>query len=279
MKRILLGVFLLIFSTNTPFFAQEMMAELDEKLEESSALIVVNDSTFLTINDSGNEPIVYIFNIAGEITHSCFISNAKNIDWEALAFDGDNRLFIGDIGDNKNKRKKRTVYQVYLDEVLTQDTVESSFIHFSYAEQSAFPPQKDQLYYDAEGMIFKNDSLFIFTKNRTKPFDGIVKVYRLNLRDSIQTLGVSFELQLAETNWMEDSVTDAFYENNTLLLLTYSKIYYFDWKNQVPVQVDYKCIETVTQKEGIFMFKDVIYLTDEASPFGTQRLYTLSFWK
>ena len=255
------------------------MAVLDKQLAETSALVVLNDTTFITLNDSGHPPELFVFDEKGTVTHVCYVENAKNKDWEALAFDGENRLFIGDIGDNKNKRKKRVIYTVLLDEVLEKDTVSAKVITFHFEEQTAFPPPKSELYYDAEALVFKDDSLFIFTKNRTEPFDGIVKVYVLNLVDSIQQLTLAFEIQLPETSWIEDSVTDAFYQDGTLLLLTYSKIYYFDWKNKMPVEESAVWMNAVTQKEGIYLFNDTIYLTDEDSPFGSARLYRMSFWE
>ena len=271
-------IFFFLFSVSMGW-SQSLIVELDEKLAESSALIVINDSSFITLNDSGNTPELYVFNIEGEVTHTCYIANSKNKDWEALAYDGENRLFIGDIGDNKNKRKKRTIYTVFLDEVLTEDTTIASVMSFTYQEQTAFPPPKEALYYDAEALVFKNDSLFVFTKNRTVPFDGIVKVYALNLIDSIQEAAVFFELELPATSWIEDSVTDAFYDDGTLLLLTYSKIYHFNWENNKPKYLDKKLMENVTQKEGVFLYNGTIFLTDEASPFGTQSLYSMPFWK
>jgi hypothetical protein len=46
-------------------------------------------STYISINDSGDEPLVYFMKNDGVVFHKMFIAGAKNIDWEDLSFDGD----------------------------------------------------------------------------------------------------------------------------------------------------------------------------------------------
>ena len=53
---------------------------------------------FFAINDSGDEPIVYLMTSNGVVFHKIFVSGAKNVDWEDLSSDGD-FLYIGDIGN------------------------------------------------------------------------------------------------------------------------------------------------------------------------------------
>src|SRR5690554_3360487 len=101
---------------------QKRVAPLPKELLESSALVKYK-CNFITLNDSGNEPELYVFNKKGEITHICFIKNVKNIDWEALAYDGQEYLYIGDIGNNENKRQDLAIHKVKLVDVLVKDTV------------------------------------------------------------------------------------------------------------------------------------------------------------
>src|SRR5690554_6133509 len=72
---------------------QKRVAPLPKELLESSALVKYK-CNFITLNDSGNEPVLYVFNKKGEITHICFIKNVKNIDWEALAYYGQVLSFV-----------------------------------------------------------------------------------------------------------------------------------------------------------------------------------------
>jgi hypothetical protein len=123
---------------------------------------------------------------------------------------------------------------------------------------------EDQLYYDAETLIFRNDSLFVFTKNRTVPFDGIIKVYGLSIVEGKQVPKIYPEINLEPTSWIEDSATDGVLYGNLLFLMTYSKVYVFEWdegtfkRTNTTYQFDY-----LTQKEGIAVDEKFIYISEE----------------
>ncbi len=72
------------FFCMTNFYSQSL--RLNSALKEISGLEVVNDTIFVAINDSGNEPIVFYLNKKGKITHQLFLKNAKN----GLSFDPGN---------------------------------------------------------------------------------------------------------------------------------------------------------------------------------------------
>jgi|SRR5690554_615148 len=256
--------------------AQKKMFPLHSKLIESSALVKYK-SNFITVNDSGNKPKVYVFDKKGDIVNTCFIKGANNIDWEALAYDGHTYLYIGDIGNNENKRKDLTIYKVKLSEVIEKDTVHSESILYSYPDQAMFPPYKSALYYDAEALIVKDEKLYIFTKNRTVPFDGISKVYSLPTVPGEYQAKIQEDLNLLATTWREESITDAAYFMDELYILTYSKIYMFKMENGSWVQQKEYLHDSWTQKEGIAVDKKYIYITDEnpTSIFSNNYLYRL----
>ena len=252
-------VFLLILFSG---LTQKKVSKLPPELAESSALIKYQD-LFLTINDSGNEPIVYIFNIKGKIIHECYIKDAQNEDWEALTYDGKDFLYIGDIGNNANKRKDLAVYKVKIKDIMEQDTSASSKISFSYPEQNQFPPIASELYYDAEAMIYRDNQLIIFTKNRTAPFDGISKVYSLPTKSGEYKAMYIDDFKLPATHWLEDSITDANFFDGKLYLLTYSKIYVYNWTGKIYEKEEEIKHEFITQKEGIAVDEKYIYMVDE----------------
>lgn len=261
------------------FFAQEQkkISKLTKEIDETSALIAIDHNHFLTINDSGGEAIIYNFNRQGEVFHRCTIQNAKNIDWEALTIDDSGNLYIGDIGNNSNKRKRLTIYKVDLKSVTEQDKVKAEMTNFYYPEQKSFPPIDSEKYYDAEAMFFQNDSLFIVTKNRTVPFDGLAQVYYVDVSLTETKAMLMPPIKLPATNWMTDCVTDAFLDNNTLYLLTYSKIYKLEKvKNEWKIKSDYK-LGFNAQKEGIALFEGVCYVTSEKSKIGTNKLFEIIF--
>lgn len=268
---ILLSLFLSIAC-----YSQIRLAPLPTELKECSALLKYKNS-FLSVNDSDNEPFIFVFNQKGEITHKCFIKNVVNYDWEAISYDGKEYLYIGDIGNNTNKRKDLTIYKVKMNDVLEKDTINNATkILFSYPEQMAFPPDTTQRYYDGEAFIVKNDSILIFTKNRTKTYDGISKIYSLPTTSGQYKAHLEGEIHLAPTNWLENSITDASLFEGKLYLLTYSKIFVFtnengEWKKQKEYQH-----ESISQKEGIAVDGKYIYMTDEYKKiFGGNFLYQL----
>lgn len=249
----------ILFSSN----AQEQVCQLPEVVKEASALLKIKGH-FLTVNDSGNEPKIYIFDSTGQITHQTWVKNATNWDWEALAYDNEKYLFIGDVGNNLNKRKNLVIYKVQLSSVLKEDTVEAEAIHFYYPEQTHFPPlEKTSFYYDAESLIYYKDSLTIFTKNRTIPFDGKTIIYRLPTKKGNYSAKKKGVIQLPETQWIEECITDASYSKNQLFLLTYAKIYHLHWKDNKWEIINHQLHSSLSQKEGIASDSNKIYIVDE----------------
>ena len=94
-------VFLSLFFVNSSF-AQRMkvLTRLAPELNESSGLLVFSDSTWLTINDSGNDAVIFEVNGTGRVVSATTFANAQNFDWEELQFDQLGNIYIGDIGNN-----------------------------------------------------------------------------------------------------------------------------------------------------------------------------------
>ncbi|MEX1191116.1 MAG: hypothetical protein WED10_07505 [Brumimicrobium sp.] len=242
--------------------AQEKLNPLPEVLKESSALVHY-DNVFISLNDSGNENALYVFNKNGALLNTCVISNVTNVDWEALTYDGEKHLYIGDIGNNANMRKDQRIYKVKIDTVVLKKETTADIIAFQYPDQKEFPPKDDNLYYDAEAIIVRNDSLFVFTKNRTSPFDGISNVYGLSTNSGEQTPKIYPNIQLKQTSWMEDSVTDACFSKGSLFLLTYSKVYELRFVNNDFQIKDEYAFDSFTQKEGLTLVDSYFYITEE----------------
>lgn len=265
-----------ILFCSLPVHSQKELAALPESLAESSALILIGDF-FYTLNDSGNEPKIYLINKDGEIEHTCHIENAENLDWEAIAYDG-RHLYIGDIGNNGNDRRNLKVYVVNKDSVTMNPSAPARKVEFEYEGQDIFPPSKEQRYFDAEAMVWRNDSLFILTKNRTSPFDGISKVYHVPIVYSEKvTAEYLYDLKLNPTNWMEESITDAHLCGEDLFVLTYAKIYWFQWKGSSFQVEEIYDFDSYTQKEGLTLDKKFFYLTDENESIisGGNKLYKM----
>ena len=81
----------------------------DSRIKESSGLARdVVAQRYWTVNDSGDDGVVYALSTSGRV-QGTLTFGAQPQDVEALALEG-NRLYVGDIGDNRERRSMITVY-------------------------------------------------------------------------------------------------------------------------------------------------------------------------
>ncbi len=153
--------------------------KLPKKLNETSGIVSYSKSTAWLIEDSGNSNHIYKTDFKGRIIKKLQVKNAKNIDWEDLTKDKKGNLYIGDFGNNANKRKNLVVLKVPNPEKEASSKIKASHIRFRYPEQKKFPPKKSNLWYDAEAFFYHAGSLYIFTKNRAHPFKGQTLIYKI----------------------------------------------------------------------------------------------------
>ncbi len=146
---------------------------------ESSGLVSGTDNSVWTHNDSGGEPMLYKLNSKGEIIRKIYIKSVTNTDWEDLANDYNGNIYIADIGNNLNKRKHLQILKIPHPDSTNTDTIRPQIIQFKYENQKLFPPKEADLNFDAEALIAYDDSLFIFTKNRSKPYSKYTYVYAI----------------------------------------------------------------------------------------------------
>jgi hypothetical protein len=143
-------------------FKAHSVTVLDDKVVETSGLIYF-DNSFWTINDSGNENILYRIDpksglVIGEIS----INNSTNIDWEEISQDQE-YIYVADIGDNSRVRDEKQIYRLKKSEVLkvkTGGSMDCEVIRFRYPEI-----ESKKISYDAEALISMNGVLHLFTKD------------------------------------------------------------------------------------------------------------------
>ncbi|MDX1446629.1 hypothetical protein [Lishizhenia sp.] len=257
-------LFLLLFmGWSGLFLAQEAIVKLPTFINESSGLLCIGDSVFITHNDSGNKSELYVLNFKGELVNTCKIEQAHNKDWEDLCLVDDSLIYIADIGNNNNTRKDLKLYIVPLKEVLQETQSKADSICFHYPDQKDFPPNAQQKYYDAEGICYYQNKIWIFTKNATKPFDGISKVYSLPKKAGTYTASSCAPLKLKASSWMEDCITSVCLKANHLFVLTYSKIYIYELVNGELIWKNTRLLNRFGLWEAIDVSKNTIYLSEE----------------
>lgn len=84
----------------------------DSRIPESSALVqsTVDPDLAYTINDSGNDTVVYVIELdTGDVVGTTSL-DVDGEDTEAMAIGPDGRLYVGDIGDNRDERRQVALY-------------------------------------------------------------------------------------------------------------------------------------------------------------------------
>jgi hypothetical protein len=277
--------FIFIFScflAAQPVKAQQLkkIASLPTEIKESSGLVAYTDTSFLTINDSGNLPVVVEIAKSGQIRSiTSFASYVHNYDWEELTMDDKGFVYIGDIGNNLNQCNKLTIYKFPLS-AIGKNLVEPEVIDFHYPEQKSFPPEPSELHYDAEAFLVLNEEIIIFTKCRAVPFSGQTRIYAIPNKPGRHVAQWVNTVVIGTQSWREHSVTGVCRYNSGIAILTYSawhEVKLFDprakfWVNGKVIK---NTLPFYRQREAITQGKDgFLYITDENMPFmGGGNLY------
>ena len=148
---------------------------LDEVIDESSAMVASQRApgVLWTLNDSGGDPVIYAVRAHGSLVGTVTVEGARNVDWEAMTLDGAGNLWIGDIGNNGNKRRDLGLY-VLPEPDPGAATAAARFIPIYYPEQEAFPPEARN--FDAEALFADGETIYLLTKHRS---DTRTVLYRL----------------------------------------------------------------------------------------------------
>lgn len=277
MRVVLLSVFILLVFMGATL---KKVAVLPKELHEISGLTFVNDTILACHNDSGDSAIVYLISTKGKIQNKVTLSGVKNLDFEDITSDGNGTIYLADIGNNANMRKDLVIYKFSTKNLTTTKTVTPSKIRFSYPEQHAFPPAKNMMYYDAECIGYYKDSLYIFTKCRTEPFEGTSKVYSLPCTPGTYKAKLLYGIKIGKRDWYRDAVTGGDFYKDELYLLTYNRIIHYSIKNRRAKYEDQEGL-SLSQKEALTVARNgLIYIADEHHKLlGGGNLYTLKWDK
>ncbi|WP_421753698.1 hypothetical protein [Croceimicrobium sp.] len=257
----------------------DSVAILHPDLKECSGMAFIAPNALAMINDSGNDAELFICDTLGNLILRSPLKSLVNHDWESLAY-ADGKLYIGDFGNNDNKRQNLEVLVLDISKLLTEGKwTMIAKIPFSYPEQKAFPPEDSERYYDLEAMVVYEDSLFLFTKNRTKPFDGKVKVYGLSRNPAPQKAKLIKEFKTASGiqhfNWVSGACLSP--NGEDLFLLGYSKIWYVEsWRKTERIKAYPYSLGNFSQKEAMAIRGASLYFAEEELANRKPYLYKVS---
>ena len=164
------------------------------QLVENSAATLshTQPGVFFTINDSGNDPLLFALDTTGADRGVWRVMGTTNVDWEAASVgpcslgNADSSaapaecVYIGDVGDNDAKRKTRVLYQVVEPTAQTagfNGSVEARRLRFRYSDGS----------HDVEAMyVAPNGDTYLLTKRRLVDANRVARpslVFQLPKRD------------------------------------------------------------------------------------------------
>ncbi|QOG04195.1 hypothetical protein [Flavobacterium sp. MDT1-60] len=242
---------------------------LPKKLKEVSGITYFPEKKIIyTLEDSGNKNAIYAINSEGKLDKIITITNAKNVDWEDITKDKKGNIYIGDFGNNDNERKDLCIYKVNKNQ-LNKDQASAEYkVSFSYPEQTEFPPKKKEMFYDVEGFFEHGNYFYLFTKNRSKGFDGTAFIYKIPNKPGTQKATKIGEFKTC-SNYNHCVLTSATIspDGKKVVLLSHDKIVLFKgFKGDLfhkGTQTEIK-LNHFSQKEAI-VFKDnnTLLIADE----------------
>lgn len=247
---------------------------LPSSLKEISGLAFLNKKTLVAINDGGNSNELFVLKKNGELIKRVEVVNAKNKDWEDLATDG-TYLYIADIGNNANKRENLKIYKVNINEVLTKFEVKAELIEFNYSEQTQFPPDDENLEFDAEALACYKDTLWLFTKTNTKPWKGNARIYKVPTIPGRFTLSTDRLVHIGDDGWFQDAITAVDVYDDHFFISTYDRIVEYKFTSSQSIKLSTTFYEGATQKESIVVkdLNNVIVADERQDVLGGGKLY------
>ncbi|HBK82665.1 MAG TPA: hypothetical protein DDZ41_03575 [Flavobacterium sp.] len=247
--------------------ALKQIAELPKGLKEISGIAYANNLLY-AIEDSGNPNEVIVMDTLGRITKNIMVSNVDNIDWEDLTFDNKGNLYIGDFGNNDNVRKDLAIHKINQSNLQNNEVKTEYKITFEYPEQTNFPPKRKDLMFDAEAFFEYNGNFYLFTKNRSRGFDGTSYIYKVPNTSGHHQAKLIKKIKTC-SDYHNCAITSAAISPNgsKFVLLSHSKVWLFEnySKNDITsVEMIELHLNHYSQKEAIcFKNNEELLIADE----------------
>jgi hypothetical protein len=187
---------------------------LPKIINETSGLEFYNNN-FITHNDSGGEPSLYLFNEEGEIIETIGLDKnpdfkIENNDWEDITSDN-KYFFVADTGNNFGNRDNLNIIRVSKG----ADFIVDGIIEISYSDQESFFPRPKHKY-DAEAIIVIEDKIALFSKDRENLNTDLYLVDKNQNGSQILTSEVSYDVNTLITGGDFDE------DRNLLALVSYN---------------------------------------------------------
>jgi hypothetical protein len=256
------------------------VATLPKTIKEASGLEYSKGKLLWTHNDDGI-PALYCLDTLGNLVRAVQL-NASNKGWEDLAQDRQGNFYVGGFGNNNNDKKELRIYKIPTPDSIKVPVTQPEIIRFKYSDQSAFPPAPAHKNFDVDAFFAWKEHLYLFTKDRSVPFTGYSKIYRLNQKDTQQTAVLVDSIFVGKgpmiNNWITSA--DISPDEKTIALLFHDRIWFlrgFSDANFSRGKIYQLNLNHYSHKAGIcYITNDQIRIVDELE-FGLLggKLYSL----
>lgn len=248
--------------------------EFPKKIKEVSGLVYTEDLIWV-IQDKGNSNKIFGFDKEGNILKEISIDDAENIDWEDLTSDKNGNLYIGDFGNNNNDRQDLTIYKLSASDF----TKVSEKITFYYPEQIDFPAKKREKLYDCEAFFLYQNSFYLFTKNRSKGFDGMTLLYKVpNITGHHPAQLIGKFITCPHYNSCVITGAAISPDEKKVVLLGHDRVWLlenFEGEDFLSGTITTLNLKHYSQKEAIgFKDNEILFIADERSKKVGGKLYT-----
>lgn len=248
-KLLLSGLFFISCKTGN----LDALADISSSLKETSAIEKTKNSNILwVIEDAGNKNHLYGLNIKGNIIKDIEINNSENIDWEDLTSDSEGTIYIGDFGNNNEKRETFTIYKVSNAEN-TKSSADAGVINFT------LPKGMDSV--DFEAFFLHNGFFYVFSKDHKTC--ELIKIPN-ELGSHVASYVSKVKLKGKDTKVTSADISD---DGKTVVLLNHDKLWKLtDFSDDDFFSGTIKALEFEhnSQKEGVTLItNNKVLITDE----------------
>jgi hypothetical protein len=262
-----------------------LMYKLPSNLKEVSGISYSPENHLVwALEDSGNKNEIYGIDAKGIVIKNIKIKKTKNVDWEDITKDRDGNLYIGDFGNNENTRKDLCIYKIAKGGLKNTEVTPVYKVTFSYPEQNKFPPKKKEFWFDVESFFELNNNFYLFTKNRSKEFDGTTLLYRIPNKEGFHQAELIGTYKMGN-DFDNYAITSAAIspDQSKVVLLSHSRVWLFENYKEDNYFSGNKSefdLKHNSQKEGIcFKDNDVLLIADEKNKKTGGKVYQVSLKK
>lgn len=256
---------------------------LPKKLKEVSGIALSKDKkTIWAIEDQGNKNVVYGLDAQGKQIADVIVDNAENNDWEDIIADSQGNIYLGDFGNNDNNRQNLAILKLDLKDASQKNTNVIQTTRFHYEGQTEFPPKKSNWLYDCEAFVEMNGNFYLFTKNRSKGFDGTFLVFQVPSKEGDFEAKLIGKLKL-NGKYSDAAITSAAINStkDKIVLLSHKNIHVlsgFSANDFNAAKIQKISLNHNSQKEAIVFLDDkTLLIADEKDKSIGGNVYKFSF--